>query len=311
MKQKIIRIATRKSPLALLQSYHVKKKILYFYPHLKIQIIPINTYGDQNIDKPLYRINGKNIFIKELELALLKNQADIAIHSMKDIPIKIHNQLHLISICKRGNPLDALVSNYYNSINELPIGAIIGTSSLRRKCQLISYRPDLIIYPIRGNIETRINKLDLGMYDAIILGVEGLNKLKLKHRIKQIISEKLSLPSCGQGAIGIESRKYDKNISIILKKINNTSSYISIKAERSFCEILQSGCQTPIGSFAIIKRNILWLRGMIGSSDGKVILKGEQYGSLSNAKKIGYKLAKKLLTYGAKEILNIHDKKYN
>lgn len=311
MKNQTLRIATRKSPLALQQTKYVQKKILSLYPDLNIKLVPIVTHGDNILNKSLSKIGGKGLFIKELEIALLENKADIAIHSMKDIPMNITKELCLISICKRGSALDALVSKNYDSINQLPKGATIGTSSLRRQCQLITYRPDLIILPLRGNIETRINKLDTGKYDAIILATEGLNRLCLKHRISQIIPAELSLPSCGQGAIGIQSRIHDKKVLFFLSRLNHINTFIEIHAERAFCRKLEAGCQIPVGSYAILKNNKIWLRGLVGSPNGKIILKGEKIGFYNTGEKMGYSLADELLRNGAKHILNnLHIQKH-
>ncbi|WP_422667461.1 hydroxymethylbilane synthase [Buchnera aphidicola] len=299
----ILRIATRKSPLALQQTKYVQKKLLSLYPNLNIQLVPIVTHGDSILNKSLSKEGGKGLFIKELEIALLENKADIAIHSMKDLPVTITKELCLVSICKRGNALDSLVSNHYKSINHLPKGAIIGTSSLRRQCQLITYRPDLIIVPIRGNVETRIAKLDQGKYDAIILATEGLNRLGLKNRITQIIPAELSLPSCGQGAIGIQSRLHDKKISFFLSRLNHSNTVIEINAERAFCKKLEAGCHIPIGIYAILKKNKIWLRGLVGSPNGKIILKGERIGLYNTGEKMGYSLANELLSNGAHKIL--------
>jgi len=304
MYNKTLRIATRKSPLALEQTKYVQKKILSLYPNLDIKLVPIVTHGDNILNKSLSKIGGKGLFIKELEHALLENKADIAIHSMKDLPMNITKELCLVSICKRGSALDSLISNNYQSINQLPKGAIVGTSSLRRKCQLITYRPDLIISPLRGNIETRIAKLDQGKYDAIILAAEGLNRLSLKNRISQIIPAKLSLPSCGQGAIGIQSRLHDKKILFFLSHLNHINTFIEISTERAFCRKLESGCQIPIGSYAILKKNKIWLRGLVGSPNGEIILQGERIGCYNTGEKMGYSLADELLNNGAKNILN-------
>ncbi|HMI76742.1 MAG TPA: hydroxymethylbilane synthase [Buchnera sp. (in: enterobacteria)] len=304
MSKKILRIATRKSPLALLQSNLIKKILLFFNPHLTIKLIPMLSSGDIFHNVSLSNIGGKGLFIKELEQALLNGIADIAIHSMKDVPINIHKELCLLSVCKRGNPLDALVSNIYQSINTLPKGAKIGTSSLRRKSQLIRYRPDLIINPLRGNIHTRLQKLDAGNYDAIILSTEGLNRLGLQNRISQIIPAELSLPACGQGAIGVEYRLQDNRVSLLLKKINNKHTEFEIIAERAFCNKFQAGCQVPIASYAILKKNKLWLRGLIASPNGTILLSGERIGLPEIGKKMGESLATELLNRGALKILN-------
>ncbi|CAL4325758.1 Porphobilinogen deaminase [Buchnera aphidicola (Eriosoma lanigerum)] len=303
MEKKILRIATRKSPLALIQANFVRKKLLLFYPDWYIYLVPITTNGDIILDQSLSKIGGKGLFMKELEIALIENKADIAIHSMKDVPVKITKELCFASICKRDSALDVFISNYYNSIDSLPNGAKIGTSSLRRQSQLVSYRPDLIIIPIRGNIETRLKKLDEGQYDAIILAKAALTRLRLKNRITQIIPAEQSLPSCGQGAIGIQSRSNDKKIICLIKHLNDQTTNIEITAERAFCKKLNSGCQIPIGSYAILKNKQLWLRGFIGLPNGNIILKGERIGPLNIAKKIGYSLAKELLKKGARKIL--------
>ncbi|QIE02255.1 hydroxymethylbilane synthase [Buchnera aphidicola] len=304
MQNKTLRIATRKSPLALEQTKYVQKKILSLCPEINIKLVPIVTHGDNILNKSLSKIGGKGLFIKELEYALLEDKADIAIHSMKDLPVNITKELCLVSICKRGNALDALVSNNYQSINQLPKGAIVGTSSLRRQSQLITYRPDLIVSPLRGNIETRIAKLDKGQYDAIILATEGLNRLRLKNRIAQVIPAELSLPSCGQGAIGIQSRLHDKKFLFFLSQLNHKNTVIEINTERAFCRKLESGCQIPIGSYAILKKNKIWLRGLIGSPNGEIVLRGERIGWYNTGEKMGHSLANELLDNGAKNILN-------
>ncbi|WP_343153975.1 hydroxymethylbilane synthase [Buchnera aphidicola (Mindarus keteleerifoliae)] len=304
MLKKKIRIATRKSPLALFQAMYVKKKLISIFPNLLISIIPIATHGDKFLDSSFIKNNGKGVFIKELELALIQNKVDIAIHSVKDIPMVIHKNLSLACICKRINPLDALVSKKYENIDQLPKNAIIGTSSLRRKFQLINYRQDLIFSPLRGNIETRLKKLDKGKYDAIILAAAGLKRLGLKKRISYIIPPELSLPPCGQGAIGIECRLKDKKIINILKKIHHYKSKILIQTERAFCKKLSIGCQLPVGSFAILKKGKIWLRTFVSSTDGKKIMKGEKIGSFYDAKKIGCSLASEFLKSGVGKILN-------
>ncbi|CAL4325589.1 hydroxymethylbilane synthase [Buchnera aphidicola] len=301
--KKKIRIATRKSPLALFQAMYVKKKLISIFPNLLITIIPIITHGDKFLNASFIKSNGKGVFIKELEIALLQNKADIAIHSVKDIPMNIHKNLSLACICKRDNPLDALISKNYKNINELPKNAVIGTSSLRRKFQLMNYRQDLIISPLRGNIETRLKKLDKGKYDAIVLAAAGLKRLGLQKRISYLIPPELSLPPCGQGAIGIECRIKDRDLITILEKIHHYKSKILIQAERAFCKKLLIGCQLPVGSYAILKKEKIWLRTFISSFDGKDIIKGEKIGSVNDAKKIGYGLASELLKKGAKKIL--------
>jgi hydroxymethylbilane synthase len=311
MAKKTLRIATRKSPLALLQANFVRKKLLSVYPDWNFYLIPMSTNGDNFLKSSFSKLNGKGIFMKELELALINNTADIAIHSMKDVPVNISKKLCLASICKRDNPLDALISNYYSSIDRLPFKAKIGTSSLRRKCQLINYRSDLNVLPLRGNIETRLKKLDEGIYDAIVLAVAGLNRLKLKHRIQQIIPPELLLPPGGQGAIGIQSRSNDLETIFLVKVLTDEITDIEIQAERAFCKKMNSSCKIPIGSYAkIFNNNQIKLKGLIGLPNGKKILKEEAIGPLISAKDIGNKLAKKLLKMGAKNLLKKHYSKY-
>ncbi|WP_343189447.1 hydroxymethylbilane synthase [Buchnera aphidicola] len=303
MFKRIIKIATRKSPLALKQTNFIIKKIKKIYPNIIINLIPIITKGDIINKKYNKKINGKGIFIKELEVALLNNKADIAIHSVKDIPNLISKELIITSIYKRGNPSDALISNKYNCIKDLPKNAKIGTSSLRRKFQLIMHRPDLIIKKLRGNVETRINKLDKGYYDGIILAVEGLYRLGIKKRIKQIISKKILLPACGQGAIGIQSRINDTFILFLISHLNHEPTKIRIIAERAFCKKLKVNCNIPVGIYSKIKKKKIYLKGLIGSLNGKKIIKGKKKGPFFSARKIGKKLALKLLKKGAKKIL--------
>ncbi|XRX42629.1 MAG: hydroxymethylbilane synthase [Buchnera aphidicola (Eriosoma harunire)] len=304
MKKKTLRIATRKSPLALMQANLIRKKLLLIYPNWSISLIPIMTYGDLYINKTLSSLGGKGIFLKELEIALLDNEADIAVHSMKDVPVNNNKDLCLTSVLKRENALDAFISNYYKSIENLPYGAKIGTSSLRRQCQLLAYRPDLNFIPLRGNIETRLKKLDDNKYDAIILSTAALHRLKLYNRITQIIPPEISLPSCGQGTLGVQFKAKNEISITAIKMLNDSNTNFTTIAERAFCKKLKSDCQLSIGSYAILNNNKLWLRGVIGLPDGSSLLKGEHVGSLKLAKKIGYSLAKKFIYNGAKKYLN-------
>lgn len=299
-----LKIATRNSPLALCQAQYVIKNLLSVYPKIIIQLVPIITTGDAMLSKNLKNINGKGLFVKELELAIIKNKADIAVHSMKDVPIKLPKNLDIVSICKRDNPLDAFVSNNYKSFEDLPKGSIIGTSSMRRKCQINNIRPDLVIKSIRGNIGTRLEKLDSQEYDAIILATAGLNRLGLQKRIKHIIKADKILPAVGQGAIGIECNILNKKIVNLVSILNHKNTSITIQAERAMNTSLVANCQLPVGSYAILKGDYLWLRGLVGSIDGKIIIRGEKIGHKKYAKYIGIELAKELINQGANNILN-------
>lgn len=298
-------IATRKSPLALCQALHIKKLLIEMYPNLLIKLIPIITSGDLVINKNLNKIGGKGLFVKELELAIIEKRADIAVHSMKDVPINLPKNLGIVAICKRENPLEAFISNNYKSFDSLPQGACIGTSSLRRQCQINSIRPDLIIKSLRGNIGTRLDKLDSQQYDAIILAVAGLNRLGLQKRIKHIISAEKILPAVGQGAIGIECNLLNVSLVNLVSLLNHKDTEDTIKAERAMSIYLTANCQVPVASYAIfLKKNYLWLRGLVGSLDGKEIIRGEKNGHRKHAEYIGISLAKELLRKGAYNILS-------
>ncbi|MCO6537629.1 MULTISPECIES: hydroxymethylbilane synthase [unclassified Gilliamella] len=298
-----IRIATRKSPLALWQANFVKQQILTNHPNLTVELIPMVTKGDVLLDSPLSKIGGKGLFVKQLEQAILNNEADIAVHSIKDIPAEFPEGLTLATICKRDDVRDSFISNKYSNIDELPNGAIIGTSSLRRQCQLRAKYPHLQIKDLRGNVGTRLAKLDNQQYDAIILASAGLKRLALQDRIKQYIDTDLILPAVGQGAIGIETRADDKKILEILSVLDDKHSRVCIEAERAMNKALQGGCQVPIACYSQLNNNILSLQGLVGRIDGSKIIKVALEGSITEAEKLGKELAKRLLDQGAKTIL--------
>ncbi|MCO6560873.1 MAG: hydroxymethylbilane synthase [Gilliamella sp.] len=298
-----IRIATRKSPLALWQANFVKQQILANHPNLTVELIPMVTKGDVLLDSPLSKIGGKGLFVKQLEQAILNNEADIAVHSIKDIPAEFPEGLTLATICKRDDVRDSFISNKYSNIDELPNGAIIGTSSLRRQCQLRAKYPHLQIKDLRGNVGTRLAKLDNKQYDAIILASAGLKRLALQDRIKQYIDTNLILPAVGQGAIGIETRADDKKILEILSVLDDKHSRVCIEAERAMNKALQGGCQVPIACYSQLNNNILSLQGLVGRIDGSKIIKVALEGSITEAEKLGQELAKRLLDQGAKTIL--------
>ena len=290
MLDKVLKIATRQSPLALWQAQYVKARLEQAHPGLKVELVPMVTRGDVILDTPLAKVGGKGLFVKELELAMLEGRADIAVHSMKDVPVEFPEGLGLVTICERDDPRDAFVSNRYASIDELPAGSVVGTSSLRRQCQLAATRPDLAIRSLRGNVGTRLSKLDNGEYDAIILAAAGLKRLQLEARIRQPLSPEQSLPAVGQGAVGIECRLDDAWTRGLLAPLNHTETAVR-------------GCQVPIGSYAELKDGELWLRALVGAPDGSQLVRGERRGPAEQAEALGISLAEELLDNGAREIL--------
>lgn len=304
MSHHLIRIATRKSPLAMWQAEFVKAELERIHPNVTVALLPMSTKGDIILDTPLAKVGGKGLFVKELEMAILANQADIAVHSIKDVPVEFPEGLGLEIICKREDPRDAFVSNHYQQIADLPQGAIVGTSSLRRQCQLRAMRPDLIIKDLRGNVGTRLSKLDNNEYDAIILAAAGLIRLKLPQRIASFISEQESLPANGQGAIGIECRIDDEHIKQLLSPLEHAETRYRVMAERAMNTHLEGGCQVPIGAFATLDDNKLTLTGLVGAPDGSQIIRGQVVGDKSQAQNLGIQLANELLSKGAKTILN-------
>jgi hydroxymethylbilane synthase len=301
--QRTLRIATRKSALALWQAEFVKAELLRHHTHLKVELVPMSTQGDRILDTPLAKIGGKGLFIKELEVAMLEGRADLAVHSMKDVPVAFPEGFGLHAVCKRENPYDAFVSNKYDSISDLPQGAIIGTSSLRRQCQLRKHRPDLVIKDLRGNVNTRLSKLDDDQYDAIILAAAGLIRLDMSERIKSVIPAELSLPAVGQGAVGIECRNDDAELIELLKPLQDQDTYYRVMAERAMNTRLEGGCQVPIGSFAEIETNEIFLRGLVGSVDGKTILNAKATAPLGDFESLGIKVAEDLIAQGADKLL--------
>ena len=296
-------IATRGSRLALWQAEHIKSCLQAIAPELEIRLNVIKTKGDIILDVPLAKVGGKGLFVKELELALLENRADIAVHSMKDVPVEFPEGLGLVTICEREDPRDAFVSNRYDSLDALPEGSVVGTSSLRRQCQLAERRPDLIIRSLRGNVGTRLGKLDNGEYDAIILAVAGLKRLGLEERIRVALPPELSLPAVGQGAVGIECRLDDARTRELLAPLNHDETAIRVKAERAMNTRLEGGCQVPIGSYAELTEGELWLRALVGAPDGSQMVRGERRGKAQDAEQLGVSLAEELLDNGAREIL--------
>lgn len=319
---KTLNIATRKSPLAMWQAEHIKSRLESLYPELEVNLVTMVTQGDKILDTPLAKIGGKGLFVKELEQALYDRRADIAVHSLKDVPMQLPEGLILGTYCKRETPTDAFVSNTYDKLEDLPEGAVVGTASLRRQCQIKAFRPDLQIKSLRGNVQTRLSKLDAGEYDAIILATSGLKRVELSERIKQEIDIDISLPAVGQGALAIECRSDDEAVLELLKPLNDGQARIRLKAERALNRRLEGGCQVPIAAYAVIEKDsepsdqqifqkTLWLRGRVGSEDGTTLLKAEKRIELSGdqaareeqAEQLGIEVADELLSLGADSIL--------
>ncbi|WP_236208241.1 hydroxymethylbilane synthase [Pseudomonas tohonis] len=298
-----IRIATRKSALALWQAEFVKASLEKAHPGLKVSLVPMVSRGDKLLDAPLAKIGGKGLFVKELETALLENEADIAVHSMKDVPMDFPDGLGLFCICEREDPRDAFVSNTFDSLDTLPAGAVVGTSSLRRQAQLLARRPDLKIQFLRGNVNTRLAKLDAGEYDAIILAAAGLIRLGFQERIRSSISVDDSLPAGGQGAVGIECRTADTEIHALLAPLHHRDTALRVTAERALNKRLNGGCQVPIACYAILEDDQLWLRGLVGQPDGGTLLRAESRALASDTESLGVRVAEDLLGQGAEAIL--------
>ncbi|UFQ97964.1 hydroxymethylbilane synthase [Pseudomonas wenzhouensis] len=298
-----IRIATRKSALALWQAEYVKARLEQAHPGLKVSLVPMVSRGDKLLDAPLAKIGGKGLFVKELETALLENEADIAVHSMKDVPMDFPEGLGLFCICEREDPRDAFVSNTYDSLDALPAGSVVGTSSLRRQAQLLARRPDLKIQFLRGNVNTRLAKLDAGEYDAIILAAAGLIRLGFEDRIRSSISAEDSLPAGGQGAVGIECRTADVDVHALLAPLHHRETALRVTAERALNKHLNGGCQVPIACYALLEDNQLWLRGLVGQPDGGLLLRAEARAASSDAEALGVRVAEALLAQGADAIL--------
>ncbi|WP_240225006.1 hydroxymethylbilane synthase [Rheinheimera hassiensis] len=298
-----IRIATRKSALALWQAEYVKAELLRHHPHLTVELVPMSTQGDKILDTPLAKIGGKGLFVKELEQAMLEGRADIAVHSMKDVPVDFPPGLMLHTICPRENPQDAFVSNHFKSLDQLPYGAVVGTSSLRRQCQIKAWRPDLTVRDLRGNVNTRLAKLDNGEFAAIILAAAGLIRLGFEQRIASLMPVETSLPANGQGAVGIECRSDDIAVQQLLTPLEHAPTRSCVLAERAMNRKLQGGCQVPIGAFAVIEGDSLWLRGLVGAVDGSEIIRHQLRGPVAQGEQLGAELAEYLLSQGADRIL--------
>ena len=302
---KTIRIGTRKSQLALWQAEYVRAHLLGRFPHIQVELVKMTTQGDIILDTPLAKVGGKGLFVKELEQALLEGRVDLAVHSIKDVPVTLPAGLHMPVICEREDPRDAFVSNAYASLAQLPIGARVGTSSLRRQCQLRAAYPKLHIIDLRGNVNTRLAKLDAQEYDAIILAAAGLIRLGLGARIRVILEPEDSLPAVGQGAIGIECRRDDADINRLIAPLNHAPSAMRVRAERAMNMRLEGGCQVPIGGFAVLEGDVLHLHGLVGDPDGSRIIRADIRGPASAGEQLGITLADDLLAQGARQILDV------
>lgn len=300
---KTLKIATRQSPLALWQAEHIRARLQELHPDLTVELVKFVTQGDKILDTPLAKIGGKGLFVKELEAALLDGRADLAVHSMKDVPMALPEGLTLAVICEREDPLDAFVSNTFEKFADLPQGARVGTSSLRRKSQILKQRPDLQIVDLRGNVGTRLGKLDDGQYDAIILASAGLKRLGLENRIRHTIEPNVSLPAVGQGALGLECRADDQEVLALIQPLLHIETDVCVRAERAFNAYLEGGCQVPIAGYATLQDGKIHIEGRVGSPDGQTLLRAEMTDEAHNAQQLGENLARNLLEQGAGDLL--------
>jgi len=303
MSEPMLRIDTRKSPLALWQANHVRDALLARNSGLQVELLTMTTQGDKILDTPLAKVGGKGLFVKELELGMLEGRADLAVHSMKDVPVAFPDGLGLGAVLSREDPRDALISNEFLSIDALPQGARVGTSSLRRQCQLRARRPDLRVLDLRGNVNIRLKKLDDGDYDAILLAAAGIKRMGWEARITELLAPEQFLPAIGQGAIGIEIRHDDERVATLVGALNDAQTATRIAAERALNERLQGGCQVPIAGYAEISHGVILLRALVGRPDGGELVQGVISGKPADAVELGQVLADDLLSRGAREIL--------
>jgi len=301
--KKTIRIATRESRLALWQAEHVAALLARAHPGLTVELTPMTTKGDQILDTTLAKIGGKGLFIKELETAMLEGRADIAVHSMKDVPADMPEGFEIVTVLEREDPRDALVSADYLTISDIPAGSIVGTSSLRRQAQLQHARPDLKVEPVRGNVETRLRKLDHGNFSAILLAAAGLKRLGLEHRIAGFLPFEVSLPAVGQGAVGIETVAGNEEVAALMAPLEHAGTRSCVNAERAFAGGLGASCESPVAGFAVLEGDELFLRGLVATRDGASVLHGEIRGPVAAAADLGAALARDLFERGAAALL--------
>jgi len=298
-----LKIATRKSPLALWQAEHVAGALRARNPGLGVELVAMRTSGDRMLDAPLAKVGGKGLFVKELERALLDGRADVAVHSMKDVPVELPPGLHLPVVMARADPRDALVSMRFGALDALPPGATVGTSSLRRKCQLAALRPDLRLEDLRGGVDTRLRRLDRGDFDAIVLAVSGLERGGHGARVTEALDVGTMLPAAGQGALGIECRRGDARVEALIAPLGCPRSSARVLAERAFNRRLEGGCQVPIAAYATLEGRELSLRGLVASLDGARVLRAQVRGRTEDAEPLGAEAAAAVLDQGAGEIL--------
>ncbi|MDR2877024.1 MAG: hydroxymethylbilane synthase [Chromatiales bacterium] len=298
-----LRIATRESPLALWQAEHVARLLIEAHPGLGVELVRMTTQGDRILDAPLAKIGGKGLFVKELEQSLLDRRADIAVHSMKDVPVELPEGLHLPVILEREQPCDAFVSNHFQRLDDLPLGARLGTSSLRRQAQIQARRPDLKIISLRGNVGTRLRRLDEGEYDAIILACAGLVRLGLEARVRERLGADVCLPAIGQGAIGIETRANDERVNALIAVLDHAPTHVCVSAERALNARLEGGCQVPIAAHAVLSGDRLRLDALVGRPDGSEVIRVSADAAAADAAALGTRLADDLLALGARAIL--------
>jgi hydroxymethylbilane synthase len=303
MYDRPLRIATRQSRLALWQAEHVAARLRALHPQLEVVLVPMTTQGDRVTDRALAEVGGKGLFVKELELALAEDRADIAVHSMKDVPTEMPPGMEIVAVLERADAHDAFVSSRFATFDALPRGARVGTSSLRRQCQLKAARPDLNMFMLRGNVETRLRKLDEGQYDAIVLACAGLIRLGLEQRIAERIPFSVSLPAVGQAIVGIECRSTDERTIALVRGLNDAQAWACCTAERAFALRLQGSCQSPIAGFAELQGKTLTLQGVVGSPDGQRVYRDRIEGPVEQAQSLGTELAERLLAAGADALL--------
>jgi hydroxymethylbilane synthase len=299
----ILRIGTRGSKLALVQSEWVKKEVQTRHPEVRVELVKIKTEGDKVLDSPLSKIGGKGLFVKEIEDALLRNDVDLAVHSLKDVPGDLPTGLSIAVYPKREDPRDALVSKHFRTVEDLPQGASVGTSSLRRSAQLLHMRPDLHIVPLRGNVDTRLRKLDSGDLQAIVLATAGLNRLGLSDRITASLSPEVVLPAIGQGVLGMELKEGDQKTRDLISFLNDLETELAARAERAFLKELEGGCQVPLAGYARVEKDRIVLDGMVAELDGSVILRQQRAGGKDKPEELGIALARQLIAAGADRIL--------
>lgn len=305
MHKKTLTIATRESPLAYCQANWVKHKLEARYPDLRVHLLGLTTRADKNLDIALNKIGGKGLFVKELEEALLQGRADIAVHSMKDVPMLLPAGLCIPAMCEREDPRDVFVSNQYQTLQTLPSMSLVATSSLRRQSQLYALKNHIHIVHLRGNVNSRLARLDKGEFTALILAAAGLKRLNLEKKIRAFFTPEEILPAAGQGALGIECREADEETKNLISPLNHAETFITVTAERALCHALGGNCDVPIGAYAKIKDNEIFLKGLVANPTGDVVLRAEGKGALNLAHLLGEKVARELIAKGAQNILNV------